>query len=105
MKRKKGEIKRAVYQILHTEPYARENDGYLIMRVVQILEPDLSGTAFTNIMSNMQYKGISCESITRARRHFFKLFPELKVDKAERARRRKEQEYFLEYGNHIPHID
>lgn len=90
-------VKKAVYKILLEDEYARENDGYLIMKVVQALEPELAGTAFVNVMQQMCFKGISCESITRARRDFNKEYPELKVDKTERARRVKEQEYYLEY--------
>ena len=97
MNRRK-EIRKTVYKILLEDEYARENDGYLIMRVVQELEPELAGTAFANVMQNISYKGISCESITRARRDFNKEYPELKVDKTERARRIKEQEYYLEYA-------
>ena len=55
-------------------------------------------------MDNLQYYGISMESITRARRKFFEDNPELKIDKAEKARREKEQEYYLEYSNHISSI-
>ena len=42
---------------------------------------------------------------TRARRKFFEDNPELKIAKAEKARREKEQEYYLEYSRHIPRID
>ena len=67
---KKREIKKTVYKILQEDEYARANDGYLIMRVVQELEPDLAGTAFVNVMNNLSFKGISCETITRKRRNW-----------------------------------
>ena len=104
MSRRK-EIKKAVYKILQEDEYARGNDSYLIMRVVQELEPELAGTTFINVMQKINFRGISCESITRKRRDFFKEFPELIVDRAERARRKKEEEYFLEYSRHIPRIN
>lgn len=97
MSRRK-EIKKTVYKILQDDEYARGNDNYLIMRVVQELESDLAGTSFVNVMKNITFKGISCESITRARRDWGKEYPELKIDKAERARRKKEEEYYLEYS-------
>ena len=102
---RKREIRKTVYRILEEDEYARANDGYLIMRVVQELEPELAGTTFANVMRNMSFKGISFEGITRARRKFFEEYPELKVDKAEKARRIKEEEYFMEYSNHIPRLD
>ena len=94
------EVARKTKEILIREPYSRENDGYLIRRVVEELEPDLYQTDFKNIMDNLKLYGISTESICRARRKFFEENPHLKIKKAEEARREKEEEYFLEYSNH-----
>ena len=91
-------IKKTVYKILKEDEYARKDDNYLIMRVVQELEPDLAGKTFANVMQNMTYKSISCESITRKRRQFFAEYPELKNAKAEKARREEEENYILEYS-------
>ena len=99
------DVAKTTRKILLEEPYSRENDGYLIRRVIEILEPDLYKKDFRNIMDNLQFTGISFESITRARRKFFEENPQLKVKKTEKARREKEEEYFLEYANHIPRID
>lgn len=98
-------IKKTVYKILQEDSYARENDNYLILRVVQELEPELAGTTFINVMQKLNYKGISFEGITRARRKFFEQYPQLKVESVEKARRKEEEEYILEYRNHIPRID
>lgn len=98
------DVAKTTRKILLEEPYARENDGYLIRRVIEILEPNLYKQKFENIMDNIQFTGISFESITRARRKFFEENPNLKVEKTEVARREKEQEYYLEYAKHIPHI-
>lgn len=87
-------IKPTVYNILKNNPYARENDNYLIMRVCQELDPVLAGSKFINIVSSK----ISMESITRARRNFFKEYPELKPKKITQIREKEEQEYFVEYG-------
>ena len=97
--------KKTVYKILQEDSYARENDNYLILRVVQELEPELAGTTFINVMQKLNYKGISFEGITRARRKFFEQYPQLKVEDVEKARRKEEEEYILEYSNHIPRID
>lgn len=103
MRRK--DVQNKTREILQTEPYSRENDGYLIRRVIEELEPTLYKNSFKTIMDNLQLVGISMESITRARRKFFEDNPELKIKEAEKARREKEQEYYLEYSRHIPRID
>jgi len=97
MKRRR-EIKKAVYEILEKDEYARVNDEYLKMRVVQELEPELAGTSYVNVQMNLTFKGISGASITRARRDFFEKFPDLKVERAERARRCEELAYHMEYA-------
>lgn len=99
------DVANKVREILQKEPYSRENDGYLIRRVIEELEPNLYKNSFKTIMDNLQFSGISIESITRARRKFFEDNPELKIDKAEKARQEKEQEYYLEYSRHTPRID
>ena len=55
-------------------------------------------------MDNIQFTGISVESITRARRKYLENNPEQKVEKAEKARRLEEEKYFMEYSRHIPRI-
>ncbi len=100
----KRQIKNTVYKILKEDIYARQNDNYLIMKVVQELEPSLAGTSFVNVMQNLQFKGISLEGITRARRKFFEERPDLKIESTEKARRQEEENYFMEYSRHIPRI-
>lgn len=92
-------------EILEKESYARINDGYLIRRVVEELEPDLYKRDFKNVMDNIQFTGISVESITRARRKYLENNPEQKIEKTEKARKLEEEKYFMEYSNHIPRLD
>lgn len=99
------DVAKTTRKVLLEEPYSRENDGYLMRRVVEILEPDLYKKDFGTIMDNLQFYKISLEGITRARRKFFEENPNLKIEKTEVARREKEQEYFLEHVNHIPRIN
>ena len=101
---RKREIKKTVYKILQEDEYARGDDNYLILRVVQELEPSIAGTAFSNVMQQLSFRGISLEGITRSRRKFFEEYPSLKVEKAEKARREKEEEYREEYSKHVPYI-
>lgn len=98
------EVAKKTREILKTEPYSRENDGYLIRRVVEELEPDLYKKDFKFIMDNLQFYKISTESICRARRKFLEENPHLKEQTVENARRKEEEEYFLEYSRHIPDI-
>lgn len=101
---RKREIKKTVYKTLQNDEYARGDDNYLILRVVQELEPSIAGTAFSNVMQQLSFRGISLEGITRSRRKFFEEYPSLKIEKAEKARREKEEEYYLEYSKHVPNI-
>lgn len=94
-------IKKTVYKILQEDSYAREDDWYLIQQVLMELLPCNSGTAFGQVLQGMKVKGISFEAITRQRRKFLEKNPQLKVEDVEKARREEEEEYLLEYSNHI----
>lgn len=96
--RRKNEIKNAVARVLLEEKLARTDDCYLILEVVKHLEPELAGETFAKVMTQAKYKGISFESITRARRSFMNKHPELKDLEIEQARRKEEENYILEYG-------
>ena len=87
-------IKKTVYKILSNEPYSRENDGYLIMRVIQELEPAMFKNDFEEVMQNLQVKGISFEGITRARRKFFEENPNLKIKKQKKQDEKKKKNIF-----------
>lgn len=97
-------IKPTVYKILRTDKMAREDDNYLIFKVVSELIPIYRGETFVKVLAGMKHKGISFEAITRARRKFFEEYPEFKIADVEAARRKEEENYIIEYGNHIPNI-
>jgi len=99
------QIKPTVYRILQEEPSTRNDDWYLILRTVQELLPDNTAIAFETVLEGMRYKGISFESITRARRKFFEENPQLREKNIEEARREEEEKYIEEYSNHIPRLD
>lgn len=92
-------IKKTVNKILDENEQAREDDNYLILKVVQALEPELAGTTFFNVMLNLGYKKISLESITRARRKWAEEHRDLLNANVEDARRKEEENYFTEYSN------
>lgn len=91
-------IKKTVNKILDENEQAREDDNYLILKVVQELEPELAGTTFFNVMLNLGYKKISLESITRARRKWAEEHRDLLNANVEDARRKEEENYFAEYA-------
>lgn len=93
MNRKTKEI---VYKILDTDEYARENDNYLIFRTLNEMTGIDKSTGIWAVLNKMQYKGISFESITRHRRKWIELHPEIEI-KAKSKRLDEEQEYYLEF--------
>ena len=99
------QIKPTVYKILEKEELARKDDNYLILRVVQELVVFDKGTAFVKVLAGMRHKGISFEAITRCRRKFMEENPQYKNPEVEDARRKEEENYILEYGNHVPRLD
>ena len=91
-------IRKTVYKILDEDEKAREDDNYLIFKVVQEMEPELAGTTFANVMFNLKYKNISFEGITRARRKWVEEHRDLLNSNVENARRKEEENYFAEYA-------
>ena len=91
-------IKKTVNKILDENEQAREDDNYLILKVVQELEPELAGRTFANVMFNLWNKLISLESITRARRKWAEQHRDLLNSNVENARRKEEENYFAEYA-------
>ena len=94
----KNEIKKMTYKILKEDMRAREDDNYLILRVIEKLEPDLAITRFSTALLELKWRKISFESITRARRKFFEEYPQFKVKNVDKVRRNLEKEYIKEYG-------
>ena len=91
--------KKVVYKILENDEYARKNDLYLIQQTLIQMLPCNQGTAFAQVLQGMKYHGISFGSITRHRRKFLELHPELKDAKTEKARREEEEVYREEYSH------
>lgn len=66
-----------VKDILQKDKLAREDDNYLIFRVIQRIKPNLAGATFAKVMFSAKSEGISFESITRIRRKMQQKYPEL----------------------------
>lgn len=90
-------LEKVVEEILRKSELAREDDCYLILEVVRKMFPLEVGKTFAKVMFNAKSKGISFESITRARRKVQLKYPELKNKKISEIRNNEQQEY-IEYA-------
>ena len=98
-------IKPTVYRICKEDKKAREDDWYLIFRVIQDMCKYDAGSAFMTVLQGMKYRGISFEAITRQRRKFLEENPQYRESNIEDIRRKEEEEYILDNMKHIPRID
>lgn len=98
-------IKKTVYRILEKDKLAREDTTYLIQQTLIEMLPCNQGTAFGQVLQGMKYQGISFEAITRAKRKYLEEHPNEISQETEQIRRQEEENYFMEYANHIPRID
>lgn len=100
------QVKPTVYKILDNDKQARQDDYYLILRVIEDMTHIPTGTSIYSAFSTLKEKGISFESITRARRKWLEEHPEIKLNlKITQKREEEAENYWLEYSNHIPIID
>lgn len=96
--------KNVVYELLATDEQARKDDWYLIEKVACKMAGTNEYTPFTKIMDLLRKKGISFESITRHRRKFLELNPELNPDNIKKLREDEEILYHDEFSKHIPSL-
>ena len=91
--------KKIVFDVLDEDEYARENDKYLIFRVLNKMLGTNKDTAIWVVLSGMEYHGISFESITRCRRYWLEKHPDIKAQlQATKIREKEEQKYYAEFG-------
>lgn len=90
-------LEKIVEEILRNDELARRDDCYLILEVIRKMFPYEIGKTFANVMLGAKNKGISFESITRARRKTQRKYPELK-DKEVASIRDSEQEEYVEFS-------
>lgn len=86
-------VEKVVEEILRQDKYARENDIYLIFKYITKLYPYETGNKFKDVMFNVSNKGLSFESITRARRKLQNKYPELRNIKVSKYRNNKQRDY------------
>ena len=86
-------VEEVVEQRLRQDKYSRNNDIYLILKYITKVYPYEVGKRFEEAMTNVSKKGLSFESITRARRKIQNKYPELKNDKVANFRDKKQKEH------------
>ena len=96
-KTKLKNLEKVVEEILRKDVLARIDDCYLILEVVRKTYPFEVGKTFATVMFGAKNKGISFESITRARRKIQKKYPELKDEEIAEIRKNEQKEY-IEYS-------
>lgn len=90
-------ISKTVFNILDKDKRAREDDNYLIFKVVYELLPEIAKASFKNAMYSLKEKNICLEGITRARRKYFELHPEFKDTDIVKNRKKEQIKYYQEY--------
>lgn len=86
-------IRKIVKEILKKDELAREDDCYLILKVISKLYPNEICKKFEIVMFGAKNKGISFESITRCRRKIQAKNPELKDERTAKKRNERQKEY------------
>lgn len=92
-KAKLKNLEKVVKEILENDELARKDDCYLILEVIRRIFPFEVGKTFADVMFNAKSKGISFESITRARRKIQGKYPELKDEEIAEIRNIEQEEY------------
>lgn len=92
-KAKLKNLEKVVKEILENDELARKDDCYLILEVIRRIFPFEVGKTFADVMFNAKSKGISFESITRARRKIQRKYPELKDEETAEIRNIEQEEY------------
>lgn len=90
-------VEKIVKEILEKDELARRDDCYLILKVIEKLYPMEVGKTFYSVMIGATSKGISFETITRARRKIQSKNPWLKDEEISKIRDEEQKEY-IEYA-------
>lgn len=88
-------VQDATRYVLQTVPESRNNDGLLISKVMELINPGIKGLKFNFVLENRRGLGLpTLETITRARRKVQRNHPELRaIKEVADARAGLEEEY------------
>lgn len=85
--------------VLQNYSDTRNNDGLLVSKVMEHINPSVKGLKFTFVLENLKaLKLPSCESITRARRKIQSAYPELGSTRIVKNARTDLEEEYKEYA-------
>ena len=82
-----------VKEILEKDELAREDDCYLMLKVIEKTHPEETGKTFAEVMLNAKKNKINFESIRRCRQKVQEKYPHLKNKKVADARFEDSMEY------------
>lgn len=89
----------ATKRVLKIYPDSRNNDGLLVSKVTEILNPSIKGLKFNFVLENRKVLGLpSFETITRARRKLQENNPELRAIKEIEDARADQEELFKKFA-------
>jgi len=90
-----------VKDILEKEPFTRNSDMALYIKVVERLNKGALNKPFWEVLSNLEELGLPCmETVRRNRQKIQELYPELQAcDKVYDFRCEREEEYRKEFGS------
>ena len=86
-------ISNLVKEILEKDELARQDDCYLMLRVLEKTHPNEVGKTFRDVMLNAKKNKINFESIRRCRQKVQEKYPHLKDEKTADARTEETKEY------------
>lgn len=88
-------VKEATRHVLQNNPAARNDDGLLVSKVMEYMNPGIKGLKFNFVLENRRGLGLpTMETITRARRKIQREQPMLRATKeVEEVRAGLEEEY------------
>ena len=89
-----------VKDILEKEPYTRNSDMALYIKVVERLNKNALNKPFWEVLSNLEDLGLPCfETVRRNRQKIQELYPELQAnEKVQDFRTEREMEFRKEFG-------
>lgn len=87
-----------VKEILEQDPFARDDDNYLMLQVLIRLAPDELGKTYKEVLLEGKKNPVSFKTVERNRRKVQAKYPELQASTKTRQARLENEEVFKEYA-------
>lgn len=89
----------ATEYVLKNNTDSRNDDGLLVSKVMETINPSIKGLKFNFVLENRKALGLpSFESVTRARRKLQEKYPKYKATKKIQDARADQEELFREFA-------